>query len=522
MNSVSEQLRRKQPPGITVHESVNHAWLIARDVLESVALASDDSEPASVLLERLCNDNAAYVSAASLPLLQASLRDAPAQTSVRIRSWLSRLRLANAPADASAQTLFDGRDVELTLAETSARALNARIVTADPQWLQRCDLAVDVEGARKLMDAKSPPPLLFLDLRSITYEVRPQLERAFARVASSGWFILGKEVSAFEREFADYCGSSHCVGVANGLDALFLILKAYGIGPGDEVIVPANTYIATWLAVSHAGATPVPVEPIGATYNLDPANIEAAITPNTRAIMVVHLYGQPCDMNPINAIARRHGLKVIEDAAQSHGARYRGQRVGTLGDAAGFSFYPGKNLGALGDAGAVVTEDFELAERVRMLRNYGSAMKYYNEVRGFNSRLDELQAAFLREKLPLLDADNDKRRALAQQYLRELEGSGLLLPAVAEATEPVWHVFVVRSSARDALRAHLQSAGIETVTHYPLPPHLQRAYRDSTPAGVSFPVTERIHREVLSLPMGPTMTPDQVTRCTRAVRAFHG
>ena len=238
----------------------------------------------------------------------------------------------------------------------------------------------------------------FLDLRAINLNHRAELEGAFARVLDSGWFVMGDELAAFESEFAAYCGTKHCIGVGNGLDALHLVLGGYEIGPGDEVIVPSNTYIATWLAVSYAGATPVPVEPDERTYNLDPARLEAAITPHTKAIMVVHLYGQPADMDPINEIATRHGLKVIEDAAQAHGARYKGHRTGSLGDAAGFSFYPGKNLGALGDGGAVTTDDDMLAARIRILRNYGSKVKYHNEVKGYNSRLDELQAAFLREK----------------------------------------------------------------------------------------------------------------------------
>jgi dTDP-4-amino-4,6-dideoxygalactose transaminase len=239
----------------------------------------------------------------------------------------------------------------------------------------------------------------FIDFGAMHAELRSRLDAACARVIESNWLILGKEVEAFEREFADYCNARHCIGVANGLDALFITLKAMNIGPGDEVIVPSNTYIATWLAVSYAGATPVPVEPDPRTYNIDPARIEAAITPATRAIMPVHLYGQPADMDPIMDIAERHGLKVIEDAAQAHGARYKGRRAGSLGDAAGFSFYPGKNLGALGDGGAVVTNDDDLADRLRVLRNYGSRVKYHNEVKGFNSRLDELQAAFCGKSL---------------------------------------------------------------------------------------------------------------------------
>ena len=352
----------------------------------------------------------------------------------------------------------------------------------------------------------------FLDLGAAYLELKDDLDAAYHRVMDSGWFILGKEVEAFEREFAAYCEAAHCVGVGNGLEALHLILRAYGIGPGDEVIVPANTYIATWLAVSYAGATPIPVEPDARTYNLDPALIEAAITPATRAILPVHLYGQPADMDPIKALASRYGLKVIEDAAQAHGARYHGRRVGGLGDAAGFSFYPGKNLGALGDGGAVVTNDADLAERVRVLRNYGSRVKYHNEVKGFNSRLDELQAALLRVKLPVLDAWNERRRAAAARYLDGLAGSELGLPYVPKWAEPVWHLFVVRHPQRDALQQRLQQAGIGTMIHYPIPPHLQPAYAELGYSAGAFPISEAIHREVLSLPMGPQLTAAQQGR----------
>ncbi|GFE58641.1 DegT/DnrJ/EryC1/StrS aminotransferase family protein [Geobacter sp. AOG1] len=344
----------------------------------------------------------------------------------------------------------------------------------------------------------------FLDLTSPYLELKDELDAAYQRVMESGWYILGKEVDAFESEFAAYCETKYCIGVGNGLEALHLIVRAYGIGPGDEVIVPSNTYIATWLAVTHAGATPVPVEPVESTYNIDPSLIEQAITPRTKAILVVHLYGQTADMDPINALARKHGLKVIEDCAQAHGARYKGRRAGGLGDAAGFSFYPGKNLGALGDGGAVTTNDPELAERIRVLRNYGSQIKYHNEVVGYNSRLDELQAALLRVKLSRLDEWNDRRRQVAAQYMRELAGQQhLTLPNVPEWAEPVWHLFVVRHAQRDALQKALNEAGIGTMIHYPIPPHLQPAYADHNLNEGNFPISELMAKEVLSLPMGP-------------------
>lgn len=360
----------------------------------------------------------------------------------------------------------------------------------------------------------------FLDLKASHAELQEELEQAFRCVVASGWYILGSEVDRFEQVFAAYCGVDHCVGVANGLDALHLILRGYGIGERDEVIVPSNTYIATWLAVSHAGATPVPVEPDERTCNLDPSHIEAAITPRTRAIIAVHLYGQPADMDAINAVAKKHGLKVIEDAAQAHGARYKGRRVGSLGDAAGFSFYPGKNLGAIGDGGAVTTRDPELADRIRVLRNYGSRVKYHNEIRGFNSRLDELQAAILREKLKKLDEWNSRRTAIASAYLEQLKGVPLVLPTVPDWADPVWHLFVVRTPQRDALQKHLADQGIGTMIHYPIPPHLQPAYTDLGYGEGAFPVSERIHREVLSLPMGPHLTEEQVKSTTRVINSF--
>ena len=359
----------------------------------------------------------------------------------------------------------------------------------------------------------------FLDLVTPHAELGAELEAAFRRVLASGWYVLGSEVEAFESEFAAYCGAGHCVGVANGLEALTLALQGFGIGPGDEVIVPANTYIASWLAVTHAGATPVPIEPVESTHNLDPDRIAAAITPRTRAIMAVHLYGQPADMDPIVALARERGLKVIEDCAQAHGARYRGRRAGTLGDAAGWSFYPGKNLGALGDGGAVTTSDPDLADRVRVLRNYGSRVKYRNEVPGFNSRLDELQAALLRVKLTRLDDWNARRRELAAFYLRSLAATpGLVLPVVPSWAEPVWHLFVVRHPRRDAFQSELARRGIGTMVHYPIPPHRQEAYASLKIGEGRFPLAERLAVEVLSLPMGPHVGAADREAVVQAVR----
>ncbi len=360
--------------------------------------------------------------------------------------------------------------------------------------------------------------LPFLDLKRINARHRDALRAAFDRVLDSGWYILGKEVEAFEAEFATFCGVKHCVGVGNGLEALHLVLRAWGIGDGDEVIVPSNTYIATWLAVTYAGARPVPVEPDPKTFNLDPDRIEAAVTSRTRAILPVHLYGHPADMDPIMEIARRRGLKVLEDAAQAQGARYKGMRAGSLGHAAGFSFYPGKNLGALGDAGAVTTDDLELADKVRVLRNYGSRVKYHNDVAGFNSRLDEIQAALLSVKLKSLDNENESRRQIVTRYDAAFRDLPLVRPQAAQWAEHIWHVYVVRVARRDSLLTALKTQGVGTLIHYPVPPHLQPAYRDLGIGVGSLPVAEAMAGDVLSLPLWPEMPQEAQDAVIAAVR----
>jgi dTDP-4-amino-4,6-dideoxygalactose transaminase len=361
----------------------------------------------------------------------------------------------------------------------------------------------------------------FLDMRSPYKELKDQLDSCYSRVMESGWYILGEEVEAFENEYAKYIGVKHCVGVGNGLEALHLILRAMDIGSGDEVIVPANTYIATWLAVSYAGAIPVPVEPNVRTFNLDPSRIEAAITPKTKAILPVHLYGQPADMDPIISIARQYNLKVIEDSAQAHGSFYKGRSSGAMGDAAGWSFYPGKNLGALGDAGAITTNDDELANRIRILRNYGSRVKYYNEVKGFNSRLDPLQAAFLRVKLSHLNEWNLRRKVIAESYLNELVNiKNLILPYVPDGVDPSWHIFIVCHPQRDELQKHLTQQGIGTLIHYPVPPHLSGAYKDLGFIAGSFPITEQLANTVLSIPIGPHLSPSSVDLIIQVIKEF--
>jgi dTDP-4-amino-4,6-dideoxygalactose transaminase len=350
----------------------------------------------------------------------------------------------------------------------------------------------------------------FLDLRASYLELQSEIDAAIKRVLNSGWYILGEEVDAFEHEYAEYCEARHCVAVANGLDALHLSLLALGVGVGDEVIVPSNTYIATWLAVSNCGATPVPVEPIESTYNIDPLRIESAITERTKVILPVHLYGQPVDIGPILSIAKKHNLRVLEDGAQAHGAKYKNKRIGAHGDMVAWSFYPGKNLGAYGDGGAITTNDPELADKVRVLRNYGSRTKYVNEVRGFNSRLDSLQAAILRVKLQHLDASNELRRIIAQKYFTGLAGTPLVLPSVPIWAEPAWHLYVVQHAQRDSFAEKLAKSGISTIIHYPFPPHLQPAYQDLGYRECDFFISEKIHQSVLSLPIGPAMKHDDL------------
>lgn len=359
-----------------------------------------------------------------------------------------------------------------------------------------------------------------LDMKAPYRELKSELDAAYARFMESGWYVLGEETRTFETEYADYCGVPHCVGVSTGLDALHLALRAFEIGPGDEVIVPSNTYIATWLAVTYAGARPIPVEPDKRSFNIDPTRIESAVTSRTRAIMPVHLYGQPADMDPIMEIANRYGLKVIEDNAQSQGARYKGRRTGGLGHAAAHSFYPGKNLGAMGEAGAVTTSDPAIAEKIRVLRNYGSQIKYHNQCKGFNNRIDELQAAFLRVKLRHLDAWNDRRSRRADQYLNGLRDCpDIILPLVPDWAQPVWHQFVVCLKNRDAVQKRLTAAGIGTLIHYPIPPHLSQAYSDLGFVKGAFAIAEDMADTVLSLPMGPHLTAEDAAK---VIEALHG
>ena len=362
----------------------------------------------------------------------------------------------------------------------------------------------------------------FLDLQKINHRYKTELLSACERVIDSGWYITGSELESFEQEFSPYCGTEHAIGVGNGLDALVLILRAYmelgRMSEGDEVIVPANTYIASVLAITHNRLKPVLVEPREDTFNLDPSRIEAAVTSNTKAILAVHLYGQTAEMDRINAIAKKYDLIVVEDSAQAHGATYRGKRAGNLGDASGFSFYPGKNLGALGDAGAVTTNDAELAETIKALRNYGSHKKYENLYIGVNSRLDEIQAAMLSVKLKHLDDEIMQRREIANYYRANIRNSHIRLPEVVAEENHVWHLFVIRSEHRDTLQSYLTDRGIQTMIHYPIPPHKQKAYEEFS--HMELPMTEQIHREVLSLPLYPGLTTAEMGRVVKCLNEW--
>ena len=362
----------------------------------------------------------------------------------------------------------------------------------------------------------------YCDLKEINRRYEPELTEALTRAAQSGWYIRGKECERFEKEFAAYCGCSCCIGTGNGLDALTIILLAYremgAMKEGDEVIVPANTYIATILAIMQAGMSPILCEPEAGTCNIDPKKIEPLITEHTRAIMPVHLYGQTAEMDAIMEIAGRHSLKVIEDAAQAHGAEYKGRRAGNLGDAAGFSFYPGKNLGALGDGGAITTNDRELAETARAIANYGSYKKYVNIYKGVNSRLDELQAAVLGIKLQHLDKDNGRRRTIAARYMKEIRNDAVSLPTVEDENRHVFHIFPILCANREALQKHLSAEGIETMVHYPIPPHRQEALKEFST--LELPITELIHDRELSLPCNPGMNDDEVAAVIEAVNRY--
>lgn len=360
----------------------------------------------------------------------------------------------------------------------------------------------------------------FLDLYKINERFRGEIDAGIKQVIDSGWYLLGEQDKTFEDNFAKYCGVKHCIGCANGLDALNLIIRGFGFGNGDEIIVPANTYIASILAISENGCTPVLVEPDINTYNINPDLIEEKITDKTKAIMVVHLYGQAVQMDKILEIAKKYDLKVIEDSAQAHGAFYNGKRTGNLADAAGFSFYPGKNLGCMGDGGCVTTNDDELAAKLRAIANYGSDRKYHHIYKGINSRLDEIQAVILDVKLKYLDKDNERRREISKYYRENIKNPNIILPQTYDEKSHVWHVFVLRTNNREALQKHLEDNGVQTNIHYPTPPHMQGAYKELK--DLSLPISEKIHREVISIPISPVMTDEEVKKVVEILNEFRG
>lgn len=469
--------------------------------------------------------NLQYIKATSIKRERPEISRKNAETLANyfIKDILSYCKLAKTPSYIDIG--YD--DIEDSQIIASARAVDAKVLTRDEGMLTRYPQDT-ISPEQFLNQQNSEEKVSFLDLKAINQQYTNDFEQAFDQVLHSGWYIQGSQCKAFEQEFADYCGAKHCIGVANGLDALILVLRAWKelgkLQEGDEVIVPANTYIASILAITENRLKPILVEPDEQTYNLSPGLVEKAITPKTKAILAVHLYGQLAPMPEIMAIAKKHDLLVLEDSAQAHGASIDGKRAGNWGDASGFSFYPGKNLGALGDAGAVTTNDEELAQTIRALGNYGSHKKYENLYKGVNSRLDEMQAALLRVKLKNLDNEIQRRQQIAAIYHAGIKNNAFALPIQDSALNienfqtHVWHLFVIRSAEREKLQTYLNEQGIQTLIHYPIAPHHQKAYADW--AEQSYPVTEAIHNEVLSLPMSPVMTDAQVQAVINAVNGF--
>ncbi|MEO1784725.1 DegT/DnrJ/EryC1/StrS family aminotransferase [Thermodesulfobium sp. 4217-1] len=435
-----------------------------------------------------------------------------------ISEILKDFKIAKTPSYIDTNT----QDLEDALIIASTRAIGGFVVTRDKDMSNKYpDIVVHTDNFFEFLKSRKTK-IPFLDLKNINAQYFNEYEKAFDNLINSGWYIQGNECSAFEKEFAEYCGTKYCVGVASGLDALILILRSYkelGImSDGDEVIVPANTYIASILAISHNNLKPILVEPDINTYLIDPSKIKEKITPKTKAILAVHLYGQTCEMEKIDKIVKKYDLKLIEDSAQSHGAYYKEKRSGNLGDASGFSFYPGKNLGALGDAGAITTNDYDLSECIRALGNYGSHKKYENIYKGINSRLDEMQSAFLRVKLKYLDDEIEKRRKIAKFYLENIENDKIILPQVRDEKGHVWHLFVVRTEERETFQKYLSENGIQTMIHYPIPPHKQSSHKEW--GLLSLPITEKIHREVLSLPISGVQNLDDTRKIVEIINKF--
>lgn len=500
---------------------------VALDLLDPQRPSHDSST--QVIHSLLHRGIHCYISGALLPLLEhlipgadnASGSKNDLSAAERINSLCSRLT----PLSSATFPLNNKKESCVTAAIESTLDLmpEMHLMTNDEDILSQCERAVRMSEATSFVDqAEVAAPILFQDFSAQHQELIPELDAAYRSVMSSRWYILGEEVEKFEREFSDYVGTRHCIGVGNGYEALVLVLKAWGIGPGDEVIIPAQTFIATLLAVSEVGAKPILAEVDSQTCNIDPDYLKSLITRATKAIIPVHLYGHPAEMASIRAIANSHGLKILEDCAQSHGARHHGVACGSLGDAGAFSFYPGKNLGAFGDGGAITTDDDELAARLKMLRNYGSSRKYVHELKGGNSRLDPLQAAFLRVKLTRLTEWNARREVLANIYLDQLSNiPEIRLPLVKENNTHVWHLFVIRHSRRDELADHLKQEGIGSLIHYPTPLWQNGAYMSEFPADSSFVIAEDWAHTCLSLPLGPHNTVKEIIRVCESIQSFH-
>lgn len=479
------------------------------------------SEKIDIFISSSSIDNFEFIITSQLKKHYPSLSNKECQkiAHMQIERVLQDFKIAKTPSYLD----IDFDDIEDSQIIASAKAIDGMVLTRDAKMIDKYqDITIHPDNFFEYIENRKHT-IPFLELKSLNNQYFNEYERAFDRVMGSGWYIRGKECEMFEKEFAEYCGVKHCVGVGNGLDALILILRAYKemglMRDGDEVIVPANTYIASILAITQNNLVPVLVEPEIDSFLIDPLKIEEKITSKTKAILVVHLYGQTCEMDKINEIAKKYNLKVIEDSAQSHGAFFGDKRCGNLGDASGFSFYPGKNLGALGDAGAVTTNDDELAACIRALGNYGSHKKYENLYKGINSRLDELQAALLRIKLRDLDNEIKKRREIANFYLKNIKSSNIILPKVRYSDNHVWHLFVIRTSKRDELQNYLNDRGIQTLIHYPIPPHKQVAYKEWN--SLNFPISEKIHREVLSLPISGVMTIQEAEKVVLSINEFN-
>lgn len=488
-----------------------------RFIIDPALLEKSDNSEINDIISYLLETKSGCLAASSLPEIERF-----AKKKDHLFNLLNSFTIVKTPSYVDFNDKLAVKNLSLYLLDLSAATVNAFVLTENSFFLHHSSKGVHPEIFFDFIGKQSSKSVSFLDLQEINLQKRTAIEQAVDRVISSGWFVLGENVSAFEKEFASYCGTEFCVGVSNGLDALMLILKAYlelGLfSPGDEIIVPSNTYIATILSISHCGLVPVLVEPDLITFNLDPAGIEDSITGKTKAILAVHLYGTPAPMDEINKSAGKHNLKVIEDCAQAQGALYKKRKTGSLGDAGAFSFFPSKNLGALGDAGGVTTSDPELAGCIRELRNYGSSKKYINTLKGYNKRLDEMQASILREKLKTLDQDNEKRKEIARFYREHILNPSIILPLTPGYADPVWHLFVVRTANRDNLAAFLEEEGISTLIHYPVPPHKQQAYREWSRE--TYRISEKIHAEILSLPISPVMTSKEIELVTEAVNSY--